>query len=124
MVIVTDAKPVSVLPSWRRTEVVLYTCRSELDEHSGFGQEPTHCHCNECGVIAMRCVKIASTGASFEDPDGLILFDSEIPKEANESDLVINLVKYKFLRFPGAFADCIITFSSGLEDMAAAGYLW
>ena len=70
----------------------------------------------------MCCVEITSTGTSFEDPDSLILFGREIPKEANESDLVINLVKCESLRFMDAFTDCI-TFNSGLEDMAAAEYL-
>lgn len=120
MVMVTDGKPVSVLPSWRRTEVVLYTCWLGLDVQSGSVKEPTRCHCNEGCIIAMCSVEITSTGASFKNSNAIIILDWESPKEAYKADLVVDLVICKLLRFPYALVD-YTTFSSGLDDIAAAG---
>ena len=70
----------------------------------------------------MSCVEVASTGAPFEHSNSFVIFDREIAKEAYKSDLVINLIKCKRLRFTDAIpiANCV-TFNSGLDDMVASG---
>ena len=57
----------------------------------------THRHGNECGIIAVRSVKVASTSASSEDSNGLIIFDWEIAKETYKADFVIDLVERETL---------------------------
>lgn len=69
----------------------------------------------------MCCVEVASTGTSFKYSNGFFIRGWEIPEEAYEADLVIDLVEHELLRFTDAFVDCI-TFNSGLDDIAAAGY--
>ena len=76
----------------------------------------THCHCNECSIIAVCCVKVASTGASSEYSNGFMIFDWEIAEEAYEAKLVINLIKDELLPIRGCIC---ITFNSGLADMVA-----
>lgn len=120
MVMVTDGKPVSVLPSWRRTEVLLYTYFFGLDEQAGSGKELTRSHCNEGCIIAMCSVEIAPTGASFENSNAFVILDWEIAKEAYETELVVDLVIRKLSQFTDALVDCA-TFNSGLDDIAAAG---
>ena len=67
----------------------------------------------------MCCVEIATTCASLEHSNALVMFNWKIPKEAYEPNLVIDLVNYELLRFANAFGDCV-TFNSGLDDIAAA----
>ena len=71
----------------------------------------------------MCCVEIATTGASLEYSNALVMLNWKIPKEAYEPNLVIDLVNYELLRFANAFGDCV-TFNSGLDDIAAARNLF
>lgn len=71
----------------------------------------------------MCCVEIATTGASLEYSNALVMLNWKIPKEAYEPNLVIDLVNYELLRFANAFGDCV-TFNSGLDDIAAARSLF
>ena len=50
----------------------------------------------------MSCVEVASTDAPFEHSNSFAIFDREIAKEAYKTDLVIDLVKCKRLRFRDA----------------------
>lgn len=53
----------------------------------------------------MCCVEVSPTGASFEYPNGFVILDWKIPKEAYEANLVIDLVKYERLPFTDAFVE-------------------
>lgn len=86
MVIVTEGRPVSALPSCRKTEVVLYTydCISTAAlEMPTSANRPS----NKSSIVPVSCVPVSTIKYS----DGLIIFYRKTSKETDESNFIINL---------------------------------
>ena len=92
MVIVTEGRPVSALPSCRKTDVVLYIYRVIL---AGDARNRTlwkACSLgDESRIIPMCSIPVTS----IEDSDSIIIFGRQTTEEPNESDLVVNLESHK-----------------------------
>lgn len=58
--------------------------------------------------MAMCCVKVGSTSASFEYSNGFLILHWKISEKGYESDFVIDLVKDELLQFTHAFVGCTL----------------